>query len=141
MGGMHGAKACETSRHGHAARPGDIHSGSEQACGGRTRRRPSGVDHHTFAIDQNIVEPITAQSGHHRFNHGISEANRHRRINGIAAGPQNIQPRLGGQRMISPNSPISTHNQRPMRTWNQVHGKLQRMEVFCFFSSKKKRCS
>ena len=121
VGGVHGAQPGEAAGHGDAARAGDIEPAGEHGGAGGGRGGAGGVDHHALAVDQDVIEAVAADAGHHRVHHAIGEADRHRRIHRVATGAQHVQPGLGGQRVIGADGAVAAHDQRAMGAGDQIH--------------------
>jgi hypothetical protein len=69
----------------------------------------------------NMVEPVTAEPGHHRLDHGERRRRRDRRIDRIAALPQGQQSGLSRQRMVCRDAAAAPDDQRPVRTHFSSH--------------------
>ena len=61
-----------------------------------------------------LVEAVTAEPRHHRLDNGQCHRGRDRRVDGVAAGAQCHQPRLGRERVIRRDGTTPPDDQRPI---------------------------
>ena len=109
-------QAGQHPRHRDRERPGQRDAVAIALEGRRGRRRAGRVDHLAAPAGavEDVVEAVAAEAGHGRLDHGQRERRRHRRVGGAPAGPQRLQARLGGQRMVGGDRAAAAHDQRPV---------------------------
>ena len=124
--GVHRAPGADGARDRGGQRPRRGDAGRVPLRSGRARRGAGPVDDDRLAgpPQVDVVEAVAPEPRHERLDDGERRRDRHRRVDGVAAGLEREEPRLGGEGMVGGDGAPPPDDQRSVGPGSFVrHGR------------------